>query len=317
VAPGLGDGDAVDGGVELSVAGARQAMPFTVAGPHRQWRRAVVAGEGVLALEAADVGGLGDDLRRRQRADTDDCQQRRRQLPDTRGDLALECPLPHRQLANLSKHVGGDARHHSLQLSESGGDGVKVLVARQRPPGRVPRRVEFVEMPSQPVDAPGPLIDQVFSMIDKQPQLTSRPVELSGGQIRVAQRRPSHRQRVDRIRLAIGPRRVTSTGHQLRRHPHDPLPCPQQVGLQSPRQVPAVLHRPAPLPVEPLRPPQHRQMICGGRRRRRQLAKLAADLVDGHHRVAALVRIDPQCHHVPVTFHLVWKKQDRSVGTPQ
>ena len=50
----LGDGDAVDGGVELPVAGSGESVSF-VAGPYRQRGGSVVPGEGVLGSEPADV----------------------------------------------------------------------------------------------------------------------------------------------------------------------------------------------------------------------------------------------------------------------
>ncbi len=47
VAAGLGDGDAVQGGVELAVAGAGEAVARVVPGPHRERGGAGVAGVGV------------------------------------------------------------------------------------------------------------------------------------------------------------------------------------------------------------------------------------------------------------------------------
>ena len=44
VAGALGDGDAVDGAVQLPVARAGEPVTCSVAGPHRQWRGAGVAG---------------------------------------------------------------------------------------------------------------------------------------------------------------------------------------------------------------------------------------------------------------------------------
>src|SRR4051794_41090215 len=66
--------------------------------------------------------------------------------------------------------------------------------------------------------------------------------------------------------------------------------------------MPAVLHRPLPLVTESLGPSQELEMVSGGRRLRRLRRELAAPFVDGHHRVGALVRVDPEDHHVPVAF---------------
>ena len=84
-------------------------------------------------------------------------------------------------------------------------------------------------------------------MIGQQPQLALRAVQPRRGQARLAQRRPCHRQRVDRVGLAVGPGRVPAVRHQLGRHPDDRLPGRQQIRLQPPRQVPAVFHRPPPV----------------------------------------------------------------------
>src|SRR4051794_41193646 len=57
----LDDGDAVERGVELAVAAAVQAVAaWGLAGSAGDRGRAAEAREGGLALEAADVAGLGD-----------------------------------------------------------------------------------------------------------------------------------------------------------------------------------------------------------------------------------------------------------------
>jgi hypothetical protein len=102
-------------------------------------------------------------------------------------------------------------------------------------------------VPAQPVDDPGPLGDQVVAVVDQQAQLAGGPVQPRGWQVGLPQCRPGHRQRVDRVRLAIGPCGGAGVGHQLGRDPHDLLAGAEQIALQPPGQVPAVLHRPAPL----------------------------------------------------------------------
>ena len=68
---------------------------------------------------------------------------------------------------------------------------VELLVAVQRSLRRVPRRVEFVQMPAQPVDLPGPFADQVLTVIDQQPHLAGLIVEAGRRQVRFAERRPA------------------------------------------------------------------------------------------------------------------------------
>jgi Transposase IS116/IS110/IS902 family len=108
--------------------------------------------------------------------------------------------------------------------------------------------------------------DQIVAVIGQQPQLPLRAVQPRGRQAGLAQRRPCHRQRVDRAGLAVGAGRVPGVRHQLGRHPHDLLTCGQQVGLQPPGQMPAVLHRPRAVRPEPVCPPD--QVRVRGRRGR-------------------------------------------------
>ena len=193
----------------------------------------------------------------------------------------------------------------SFDVGEPGDDLVKLLVPVQRALRRVPRRVEFVEVPAQTVDLPGPFADQVLTVIDQQPHLATVIVEAGRRQVRFAQRRPRHRQRVDRVGLAVSPGGVASLGHHLRRHAHDRFAGRQEVTLQPARQVSAVLHRPASISSKPVRPADKLEVIRRRRRCRGVLAELAARLVDSHHGVRSLVRVDSQYQHVCVALHSV------------
>ena len=157
-------------------------------------------------------------------------------------------------------------------------------------------------MPAEPVDVPGPVLDQVFSVVDEQTELPGGAVELGDGQVGLAQRGTGDGERVDGVGLAVGAGRVPGLGHQLRRHSPDPLTGGEQIGLEAPGQMPAVLHRPLPLGAEPFGPAHQLEMISRRGRLRRLRRELAAPLVDDHHRVGALVRVDPEDHHVPVAF---------------
>jgi hypothetical protein len=108
-----------------------------------------------------------------------------------------------------------------------------------------------MQVPAQPIDHPGPLGDQVVAVVDQQLELAGGAVQPGGGQLGFPQRRPRHRQRVDRIRLAVGAGGGPGMGHELGWDPHDVLAGAEQVPLQPPGQVPAVLDRPAPLGVKP------------------------------------------------------------------
>ena len=83
----------------------------------------------------------------------------------------------------------------------------------------------------------------------------------------------------------------------MRRHPHDPLTGRDQRLLERPRDVPAVLDRPHPLPIEPARP-AHRGQIP--RPLGPDLARAALPTgprVHGRQRMRALVRVRSDHDH--------------------
>ena len=90
VAAHAGDGDAVDGGVDLAVAAAVEAMAVGVAGADGDRGDAAGAGELGVAGEALGAGDLADELARGQRPEAGLGQQLRRDLGDELGDLGLE-----------------------------------------------------------------------------------------------------------------------------------------------------------------------------------------------------------------------------------
>lgn len=90
-----------------------------------------------------------------------------------------------------------------------------------------------MEVPPKPVQATGPLRDQVLAVINQQAQLTRRTIQLSHRQVWVAQRGLSDRQGVDRVGLAIRAGRIAGMGHQLRRDPHDAFPSGEHVDLEA------------------------------------------------------------------------------------
>jgi hypothetical protein len=82
VAAGLGDGDAVDRGVELPVAGPVEPVGVVVAAGGGDRRGAVVPGERGRAAEAADVAYLAEDPGGGDDADAGDREQCRGEGPD-------------------------------------------------------------------------------------------------------------------------------------------------------------------------------------------------------------------------------------------
>jgi hypothetical protein len=159
-----------------------------------------------------------------------------------------------------------------------------------------------VQVPAQPVLDPGPLADEVLAVVDEQPQLPARSLELSGGQLGLADRRARDRQRVDRVRLAPAAGRAARAGHQLRRHPHHRLAAADQKALQPTRDLAAVLKRETALATElpgPLEQAGMALLIAPDRQLAEQLAGLA---VDRRRCVGLLVWVHPDHDHVHRPF---------------
>jgi len=146
-------------------------------------------------------------------------------------------------------------------------------------------------VPAQPLLGAPPLIDQIITMINKQLDLAVHPLTWLGPwQVRLAQRRPSDRERVDRVRLPPHPPRPALRHRQLRRDPHQLLTQAKQQPLQPRRQKPAVLERPQPLAVERRRPADQLAATNSDR----PLVEHPAGLLDGHrgHRLLVYVHSD-------------------------
>jgi hypothetical protein len=92
-----------------------------------------------------------------------------------------------------------------------------------------------------------PFADEILAMVEQQPDLARAALEQRDWQLGLAQRSPRDRERVDRVRLAPLTSAAAGAGHQLRRHPHDPLARSEQEALGRARHVPAVLERSQPL----------------------------------------------------------------------
>lgn len=80
---------------------------------------------------------------------------------------AVSTPIPgraskvgaHGEIADRRGELERQPSDQPVEVGESGDDLVELLVAVQRSLRRVPRRVEFVQMPAQTVDLRGPFAD--------------------------------------------------------------------------------------------------------------------------------------------------------------
>ncbi|MDJ0769260.1 MAG: hypothetical protein QNJ12_10715 [Ilumatobacter sp.] len=179
----MGQRDSVDRGVELSVASAAEPVTVAIAGPDRCRSGAVVAGERVLGLEAFDAGDFADELGRCERSDPMDLAQARRRRLRPLLELDSQTVDIDGELADALDEIGGDASDHGVDVRQTlGGDG-EVLERGERAQVRLPRRVDLMQVPAEPVDVPRALGYQVFSVIDEQTEFSGFFVEMGGRQV--------------------------------------------------------------------------------------------------------------------------------------
>ena len=128
VHPDLGDRDPVDRCVELPVARSSQSdSSGGVARPHRDRRDAGVAGKGCFGFEAADPGGLPDELGRSQLPDPGHRQQHRNSRTSLPPDTFREFVDLAGQLDDLDQFIASDLRDNALDTGQSGRQPLLVL----------------------------------------------------------------------------------------------------------------------------------------------------------------------------------------------
>jgi hypothetical protein len=95
------------------------------------------------------------------------------------------------------------------ELSDESVEGARCASIRAKRAGpvefgrRIPAGVEFVQMPAQSSDDAGALGNQVFTVIDQQPDLPSGTVEPGHRKVWFTQGGAGDRQRIDRVGLAV------------------------------------------------------------------------------------------------------------------
>src|SRR3954454_9798983 len=114
VAAQAGDGDAVDGGVDLAVAAAVEAVAVGLAGADRDRGDARGAGELGVGGEPVGAGDLADELGGGQRPEARLGKQLWRDVGDELGDLGLERLERGGELADAAQLVAGDTNARRL-----------------------------------------------------------------------------------------------------------------------------------------------------------------------------------------------------------
>ena len=75
----------------------------------------------------------------------------------------------------------GESGDNAVELGQPSRDGGEVFGPPECPGGRFVAGVEFVQMPTEPVDYPGPLSNQVVSVVTEQSNIAGWAVELRSG----------------------------------------------------------------------------------------------------------------------------------------
>jgi hypothetical protein len=183
---------------------AVEVVALVFAGAGVEGCDAGVAGELGVSREAVDRTDLAEQLRSGERGATGELQQLCCDCLRLGLQLAVEVADRAAEAATASEELACDPRLERLRAAGE-------LAAESFEPDRSIESterhqeagVEFVQVPAQPLLAATPFVDQVVAVIDQQLQLT-QPSLLGSWRVeqRLAQCRPSDRERVDQIRQA-------------------------------------------------------------------------------------------------------------------
>jgi hypothetical protein len=183
--------------------------------------------------------------------------------------------------------------HRLLAAGETPSEPVEPDRAVEPADGNLTARVEFVQMPTQPLLGSCSLGNETLTVIDEHLQLPQdRLPRARVVEPRLPQRGPSDSERVDRIRLPALPASPSLRRGQFRRHPHHPLARSDQITLEPAGQLPAVLNRLQSLAGKRSRPDKQAGTIDS-----RLLADFTTDLVDGDRRQRRLVYVHTDHDH--------------------
>src|SRR6266851_2544794 len=220
----LGDGDAVQGAVELAVAAAVEAVALVFAGAGVEWCDAGVAGELRVCWEAGDRADSQSSFAALKGPQPGSCSNRGASAAVRAWSSRSSSPFERVSPAAADEVAGDPHLRRLLAPGELAAEPVEPDRAVERPERHRERWVELVQVPAQPLLAAAPLCDQVVAVVDDQLQL---PQCLLAGARAVEpwllQRGPRDRERVDRVRLAARPASSALRSGQPWRHPHRPL----------------------------------------------------------------------------------------------
>ena len=129
-------------------------------------------------------------------------EQGRGELADEWCDFALEFVDAAVELADTVELLAADRGDQPVQVGEPRGDALDDVLELETASGDVKVGRDLVQMPADPALQAGSLGDQVVAMVDQQPHLARRAVELGDRQVRLAPCCAGDRERIDRVGLA-------------------------------------------------------------------------------------------------------------------
>jgi hypothetical protein len=156
------------------------------------------------------------------------------------------------------------------------------------------------------------LANQPFAVVDEQPHVQLRSVQLRGRERLepLLQRGAGDVERVDQVRLAAPTGALAGLRGQVRRDPQHPLAALDQKPLERPGHVPTVLKRPHTVIPEAARPLHQRAKPAPVDRNGLLAEQLAGCRCDRRDGVRSLVSVRAEHDHALVLLH----RQRRTPG---
>jgi hypothetical protein len=174
----LGDGDPMQGNVELAIAATIEPKAVGTAGPNGDWCSAIVHGECGSRLEAPDAGDLTDQLGRGERSTALQGDETGGQLSGPSRDFALQVGDSKGQIPDSPQQLPGDLGNQAAVLGELFIQGLQDLGPIEDATLRGSPRREFVQMPTEPILNTGTLRHKVLTMVDQGPQFATWAIQL-------------------------------------------------------------------------------------------------------------------------------------------
>jgi len=213
-------------------------------------------------LEAQGATDLPDQLGRGQGSATGQSQQAGREGCGSGGDFSLELVDAQSQGAETLDLLEGQGSNQAVLVGQLVLERLQCLPSIEAVVLVIASRGELVEVPAKPILNSRALSHQVLPVSHQEAHLPTGTVQRCCWQVRLSQRSARRREGINGVRLACGAGGFADSGCEPGRDPDHGFAGAQQVTLEAPGDVPAILERPS--PFAPLgRPAQGLQVAVG------------------------------------------------------